>query len=96
MGQATNLKSFQVFLASIRRAYLDVSSSHASTSAQNKQQRTLDPSQGLQAWQGVKWLSDRERDEIDFGVKVALKKSLEGVRQLEGLEQGPFDLCLFL
>jgi hypothetical protein len=33
-------------------------------------------------------LSDKERDEIDFSVKVALRKSVDRVRQLEQLEQG--------
>ncbi|KAM0793467.1 hypothetical protein ACM66B_000910 [Microbotryomycetes sp. NB124-2] len=92
---ATNLRSFAQFLHSIRRAYLDLS---ASSSAQQQQQqgtsaaaahhqRQFDPSKGLQAWEGVKWLSDRERDEIDYGVKVALRKSVDRVRQLEGLER---------
>lgn len=36
----------------------------------------------------MRWLTDRERDEIDFAVKVALRKSVDRVRQLEQLEQG--------
>ncbi|GAA6059850.1 hypothetical protein JCM10212_007055 [Sporobolomyces blumeae] len=90
---ATNLRTFDQFLASIRRAYLDLSSTSASSSLashrqqQQQPQRTIDQSQGLAAWQGVKWLTDRERDEIDFAVKVALRKSVDRVRQLEDLEK---------
>ncbi|GAA6032783.1 hypothetical protein JCM8097_000786 [Rhodosporidiobolus ruineniae] len=83
---AHNLRSFLSFLASIRRAYLDLgsSSSHHHSSAQ---QRNLDPSKGLAAWEGVRYLTDRERDEIDFGVKVAIRKSVDRVRELEELEK---------
>ena len=85
--QASNLRSFAHFLHSIRRAYLDLSaaSTHQAASAAP---RTLDASKGLAAWEGVKWLSDRERDEIDYGIKVALRKSVDRVRELEGLERG--------
>ncbi|GAA5883924.1 hypothetical protein JCM3774_005250 [Rhodotorula dairenensis] len=86
---ATNLRSFANFLASIRRAYLDLGSSHASTSTGGGglPKRNLDPSKGLAAWEGVRWLTDKERDEIDFAVKVALRKSVDRVRQLEQLEK---------
>ena len=50
--------------------------------------RQLDASKGLAAWEGVRWLTDRERDEIDFAVKVALRKSVDRVRELESLEKG--------
>ncbi|ORY40013.1 hypothetical protein BCR35DRAFT_297677 [Leucosporidium creatinivorum] len=82
---ATNLRSFSNFLASIRRAYLDLGAS--SSSHQTTQPRTIDTSKGLAAWEGVRWLSDRERDEIDFGVKVALRKSVDRVRELEAVEK---------
>ncbi|GAA5969493.1 hypothetical protein JCM21900_002755 [Sporobolomyces salmonicolor] len=83
---ATNLRSFSNFLTSIRRAYLDLGSS-SSHHHPASQPRTLDPSKGLAAWEGVRWLSDRERDEIDFAVKVALRKSVDRVRELEALEK---------
>lgn len=88
--QATNLRSFANFLSSIRRAYLDLgSSTSSSTSTAAPPKRTLDPSKkGLAAWEGVRWLTDKERDEIDFAVKVALRKSVDRVRQLEQLEKG--------
>ncbi|KWU45439.1 hypothetical protein RHOSPDRAFT_28818 [Rhodotorula sp. JG-1b] len=84
---ATNLRSFANFLSSIRRAYLDLGSSTSSNAAAPPK-RTLDPSKkGLAAWEGVRWLTDKERDEIDFAVKVALRKSVDRVRQLEQLEK---------
>ncbi|GAA5915939.1 hypothetical protein JCM8208_003671 [Rhodotorula glutinis] len=85
---ATNLRSFLGFLASIRRAYLDLGSSASNPHAHHQQPaRQLDASKGLAAWEGVRWLTDRERDEIDFAVKVALRKSVDRVRQLESLEK---------
>ncbi|GAA6047298.1 hypothetical protein JCM3770_001874 [Rhodotorula araucariae] len=86
---ATNLRSFAAFLTSIRRAYLDLGSSSSNPHAHHQQQpaRQLDPSKGLSAWEGVRWLTDRERDEIDFAVKVALRKSVDRVRELEALEK---------
>ncbi|GAA5980237.1 hypothetical protein JCM10908_001583 [Rhodotorula pacifica] len=91
---ATNLRSFANFLSSIRRAYLDLGSSsssssqHTSNHGSNAQpKRNLDTSKGLAAWEGVRWLTDKERDEIDFAVKVALRKSVDRVRQLEQLEK---------
>ncbi|BGP12808.1 hypothetical protein JCM10213_008069 [Rhodosporidiobolus nylandii] len=81
---ATNLRSFNTFLVSIRRAYLDLGASHHHPSSQP---RAVDPAKGLSAWEGVRWLSDRERDEIDFGVKVAVRKSVDRVRELEALEK---------
>ncbi|SCZ90222.1 BZ3500_MvSof-1268-A1-R1_Chr1-3g01850 [Microbotryum saponariae] len=85
---ASNLKSFASFLHSIRRAYLDLGSTSSSAHHAHHPPRAIDTSKGLAAWEGVKWLNDRERDEIDFGVKVALRKSVDRVRQLEQLEKG--------
>lgn len=44
-------------------------------------------SKGLKAWEGVRWLSDRERDEIDLEVKAALRRSVDRVRELEAAEK---------
>ncbi|KAI5481405.1 SNARE protein syntaxin 18/UFE1 [Pseudohyphozyma bogoriensis] len=82
---ATNLRSFSSFLQSIRRAYLDLGSSSSHHASQPR--APLDPSKGLAAWEGVRWLNDRERDEIDFGVKVALRRSVDRVRELEASEK---------
>ncbi|GAA5838305.1 hypothetical protein JCM5353_006845 [Sporobolomyces roseus] len=86
---ATNLTTFAQFLSSIRRPYLDLSSSSVSSSTTNSTARGgLDQTkQGFAQWEGVKSLSDRERDEIDFSVKIALKKSVDRVRELEQLEK---------
>lgn len=59
-----------------------------SASHQQQQPRQIDHRLGLAAWDGVKYLTDRERDEIDFGVKVALRKSVDRVRELEAVEKG--------
>ncbi|GAA6021372.1 hypothetical protein JCM11491_004764 [Sporobolomyces phaffii] len=85
---ATNLRSFNNFLSTIRRAYLDLGGSHAHHSAARDAAPAAAPTGGLlEHWHGVKHLSDKERDEIDFSVKVALRKSVDRVRQLEQLEQ---------
>ncbi|GAA5994902.1 Ufe1p [Rhodotorula paludigena] len=93
---AANVRSFASFLHSIRRAYLDLgaSSSTGNPLLAHRDQpppRQLDLSKGLQAWEGVRWLSDRERDEIDFAVKVAIRKSVDRVRELEALEKARLD-----
>ena len=68
---------------------MDLSSSSAAAShLRTTSSATLDPSKGLKAWEGVRFLSERDRDEIDFGVKVALRGSVDRVRELEGLEKG--------
>ena len=90
-----SLQSLANFLASIRRAYLDVSSSSASRHY-NKGKASpssgfgrgeLDLSKGLfEAWRDVKWLNDRERDEVDWQAKTVLRRSMERVRELEAAE----------
>ncbi|GAA5908189.1 Ufe1p [Sporobolomyces salmoneus] len=85
---ATNLRSFQNFLVSIRRAYLDLGGVGQSAAAASSRGQAPTGDGGLlDQWQGVKYLTDKERDEIDFSVKIALRKSVERVRQLEQLEQ---------
>ena len=86
--QATNIHQLSKFLKSIRRAYLDLSSSFTSTSRTAASKRSLDLSKGLAAWEGVRWLSDRERDELDFQAKLILKRCMERIRDLENIEKG--------
>ena len=43
---------------------------------------------GLGKWQGSKYLTDRERDEIDLRGKIILRRSRERVRALENGEKG--------
>jgi hypothetical protein len=63
------------FLLKVRKAYL----STAAVSAQRRPEQQA----GLEFWEGVKSLTDAERDEIDFMVKINLKKMLESIRALE-------------
>jgi len=44
----------------------------------------------------VRYLNDKERDEIDYSVKIAIRKSFEKVRKLEELEKSNLSLFLFL
>lgn len=85
--------SLGVFLSSIRRAYLDLtsSSSGGGTSqaykGKDKNRGKLDLSKGaFEAWKDVKWLNDRERDEVDWQAKTTLKKCMARIRQLEQAE----------
>jgi syntaxin 18 len=45
----------------------------------------------LAAWKGVTSLSDKERDEIEFQVKVMVKRCLGRIQELEKGEEGKFD-----
>lgn len=85
-----SLTSLQLFLTSIRRAYLDLnSSSHGSSNKKGKGgARDLDLSKGiLEAWRDVRWLNDMERDEVDYQAKVVLRRCIERVKQLETAEK---------
>lgn len=98
-----SLRSLALFLNSIRRAYLDLSSSSSSSSSHegkgraingsfndggSKSREELDLSKGLlEAWKDVKWLNDRERDEVDWQAKTVLKRCIERVRELEQAEK---------
>lgn len=100
------IASLGLFLTSIRRAYLDLSSSSAGGSshaykgkgASDKNRGSLDLSKGaFEAWKDVKWLNDRERDEVDWQAKTTLKKCMNRVRQLELAENSKFIvLCLLV
>lgn len=89
--------SLGLFLSSIRRAYLDLSSASSSSSAsggshaykgKGTSRGDLDLSKGiLEAWKDVKWLSDRERDEVDWQAKTTLKRCMSRIRQLEQAEK---------
>jgi syntaxin 18 len=76
-------------LRTIRRAYLDLSASSAGLRGpQSKRPRALDPAQGLEAWADVRWLTDRERDEVDLQTKAVLRRSMDRIRDLEAVEKG--------
>lgn len=92
-----SLRSLSTFLSSIRRAYLDFSSSSSSSHNQYRNSKgkgsaggreELDLSKGLLvAWKDVKWLNDRERDEVDWQAKDLLRKCMERVKALEQAEK---------
>jgi syntaxin 18 len=88
LKQATNLKSFTTFINSIRRVYLDINHHSTTTTTTTTTRSSLDLSKGLiTAWEGVRSLTDRERDEIDLEVKAGLRRSLDRVRELEAAEK---------
>ena len=97
-----SLRSLALFLSSIRRAYLDLSSSSSSHSQYRNSKgkgpaggrEDLDLSKGLlEAWKDVKWLNDRERDEVDWQAKDMLRKCME---RLKALEQAEKSACIRL
>lgn len=102
---AGTVASLGVFLSSIRRAYLDLSSSASSSGgshaykgkgASDKNRGNLDLSKGaFEAWKDVKWLNGRERDEVDWQAKTTLKKCMSRVRQLEQAESSEQSCCKY-
>jgi len=44
----------------------------------------------LESWKGVTGLTDKERDEIEFQVKVMIKRCLARIKELEKGEEGGF------
>lgn len=72
------------FLQSIRRAYLSID---GGSSVRSKSAERVDKS-ALDSWKGVTSLSDKERDEIEFQVKVMIKRCLGRVKELEKGEEG--------
>jgi syntaxin 18 len=90
----TSIKQLSTFLSSIRRAYLDLSHHQQSGSSslykgkQNAENRDLDLSKGiLEAWKDVRWLSDRERDEVDYQAKTMIRTCMARVKELETAEK---------
>jgi hypothetical protein len=77
-----SINRLNAFLFKIRKAYL---STAASTS-----QRRVEQKEGLEFWESVKSLSEAERDEIDFMVKVNFKKLLESIKTLEQANKSQF------
>ena len=94
--------SLLAFLSSIRRPYLSLSSSKAHRPV-SAGQPSLDDSGTPQGSDELgsssvfaKWssyqgpLTDSQRDEIDFQVKVVVKRCLESIKELELAEQGKY------
>lgn len=82
--QYRSIASVVDFLQSIRRAYLslDAGPSIRSKAAERGDHGALD------AWKGVTSLTDKERDEIEFQVKVMIKRCLGRIQELEKGEEG--------
>ncbi|EIN10722.1 hypothetical protein PUNSTDRAFT_132796 [Punctularia strigosozonata HHB-11173 SS5] len=72
-------------LASIRKPYLDVHS--RAPGFARSQARNIDLSGGVErAWDGVKYLTAEERDQIDVQARVILSRCANKVKEMEALE----------
>ena len=80
-----HIVSLDAFLRGIRKPYL--SSSSALGGARKESNQTKGAS-SLESWKGVDRLSDKERDEIEFQVRVVIKRSLARIKELEAGEEG--------
>lgn len=82
---AGTLHQVSVFLRGIRQVYL----SHSPKGKAPQQQRgDLDFSKGLLGVKASEWkfMSERERDEVDIQVKGILRATLAKIKQLESIE----------
>jgi syntaxin 18 len=91
MVKHAHLASLSTLLGTIRKAYL----STATAPIRRHERPHEDGSSGgqggedgLERWKDSKYLSDRERDEIDLRAKVILRRCRERVTQLEEQEKG--------
>lgn len=95
--QKRYIASLYAFLAAIRRPYLDVISSSRrladridSDAGPSDDDRQTDDT--FAKWQHIQTLTDTERDEIDFQVKLVIKQCLERVQELERGEKCKSDV----
>ncbi|WFD46632.1 hypothetical protein GLX27_001269 [Malassezia furfur] len=83
------IASLYTFLGAIRRPYLDISSKgrYSTSDWKDEDENELDTEStkddAFAKWQHIHALTDAERDEIDFQVKLMIKKCLESVQELE-------------
>ncbi|KAK8844056.1 hypothetical protein IAR55_006850 [Kwoniella newhampshirensis] len=87
----THLSSLQNLLSSVRKPYLStVEPPPLSRRAQRDTSRTKDEGEGefeeWKKWERVKYLTDRERDEIDLRARMILRRCKERVAALEQSE----------
>ncbi|KNZ63788.1 hypothetical protein VP01_1100g5 [Puccinia sorghi] len=77
------------FLNCIRRAYLVPSSSGSigQFSSTRSHECTVDLAIVFYGFSNVRWLSEREKDQIDTLVAVGFKKPVQDVRALEAVEK---------
>ncbi|ORY28781.1 snare-complex protein syntaxin-18 N-terminus-domain-containing protein [Naematelia encephala] len=87
-----HLTSLNTLLASIRKPYLSLTTqpplSRRPRPAESNDNEAEAEGQELRKWQGSKYLSDRERDEIDLRGKMILRTCRERVGILEESEKG--------
>lgn len=87
--QKRQIASLYTFLGAIRRPYLDISSKgrYSTSDWKDEDENELDTEStkddAFAKWQHIHALTDAERDEIDFQVKLMIKKCLESVQELE-------------
>ena len=77
-------------LSSIRRPYLNVDSGGPLLS--RRPSRTLDLAGSDELWNGVKHLSNEERDQIDLQGRVILSRCADRVKEMEALEKRTLQL----
>ncbi|KAL4400987.1 SNARE complex protein [Malassezia pachydermatis] len=79
-----HIASLYAFLAMIRRPYLDVASKGRRAPESHEAANEAGSSQDAFArWQRTTSLSEAERDEVDFQVKLVIKQCLSRVNELE-------------
>ncbi|KZT62895.1 hypothetical protein CALCODRAFT_425438 [Calocera cornea HHB12733] len=79
-----HINTLNSMLTSIRHAYLSVDSG-SGFSGPSRRGKAFDV-QEKQGWEGVKRLTNQERDEIDLQAKVIMKRCMDRVKALEALE----------
>lgn len=65
----------------IRRPYLDITSKNRRNT--DMEEEKMDFSDTFSRWQGASSLTESERDEVDFQVKLVIKQCLSRVQELE-------------
>ncbi|KAF7355225.1 SNARE protein syntaxin 18/UFE1 [Mycena sanguinolenta] len=76
-------------LANIRRPYLNVDSRAVPTYRQPARNLELD---GSDSWNGIRHLSNQERDQIDLQARVILTRCADRVKEMEALEKRRIEL----
>ncbi|WFD05861.1 hypothetical protein MVES1_001195 [Malassezia vespertilionis] len=79
-----HISSLYTFLSTIRRPYLDITStSKRLADRDDAMSNPVDGDDALAKWQHITSLSESERDEVDFQVKLVVKRCLDRVQELE-------------
>lgn len=84
LTQKRHIASLFMFLSMIRRPYLDMKSKGRRNDTQEEREHGDD---AFARWQGASSLTESERDEVDFQVKLVIKQCLGRVHELERGEQ---------